>query len=574
MPRTYQLHDPLSAETADALLGLNALTAQLLQNRGITDADTARTFLAPDYESGRHDPFLLPDMEAAVLRILRAIKDGERIAIYADYDCDGIPGAVLMHDFFAAIGYANVRHYIPHRHFEGFGFNADAVTALAEDAVALIITIDCGTGDDAAVAAAKERGIDVIVTDHHLPPAKTDPNARPYALVNPKAGGAYPFPDLCGAGVAFKLVEALIARGPFSLTPGHEKWWLDMVGMATIGDMVPLLGENRVFAKYGLTVLRKSRRPGIRHLLRTTRTSQQHLTEDDIGFTIGPRINAASRMDVPDDAFHMLVAKDEGDAGARVRHLERLNNERKGLVAAMTKDLKKRISELAELPDVIVMGSPEWRPALAGLAANGLAEAYRRPAFVWGRDGNGIIKGSCRSEGATSVAALMQAVSGIFIEHGGHHMSGGFSVRDEHVFTFGDELNVAYRTLGHAAAVEERMMVDAAISFDDITEPFLAALAELAPFGVGNPKPLFAFRDVMPRSVAQFGKTKEHLKLVFDTSRGQMEAIAFFASPDAYAVPPGEGVPCTLLAHVERSYFMNRLQTRLRIVDILPAGSV
>lgn len=564
--RTFRVADPIPTTLQAMYEHYDPLVAQLLYNRGIIERHAVDTFLTPDYETGRHDPFLLNDMDAAVTRILAAIRADEHIAIYSDYDCDGIPGAVVLHDFLRAIGHEHFSNHIPHRHFDGFGLSTAAVEKMADAGASLIVTIDCGTTDAAAVATARARGIDVIITDHHEPNGVT---VDATAVVNPKVGGTYPFPDLCGAAVVFKMVEALIARGDFDLPPGKEKWWLDMVGIATIGDMVPLVGENRVFAHYGLAVLRKSRRPGLQQLLRKARADQRYLTEDDIGFTIAPRINAASRMDTPEDAFHMLAATDEADAGARVYHLERLNNERRGMVAAMSKELKKRITEMVTIPDVLVMGSPEWRPALAGLAANGLAETYQRPAFVWGRDGNGIIKGSCRSNGTTSVIALMNAAAACFLEHGGHHMSGGFSVRDEYIHSFPAELNTAFATLGEQAAIEEAMTVDAELSLDAVTHDLTDTLAKLGPYGTGNAKPLFAFNDVTPTSVETFGKSGDHTKLTFNTPHGTLEAIAFFAHPDSFTRAPEEGVAVRLIAHIERSHFMGRMQTRLRIVDIL-----
>jgi single-stranded-DNA-specific exonuclease len=350
---------------------VSPLINRLLGLRSITDVDA---FLAPNYDTQLHDPFLLHDMDKAVARIELAMVNNERITIFSDYDCDGIPGAVVLHDCFKAIGYTNFINYIPHRHYEGFGLNTGAIDKLAEQGVKLVITIDCGTSDVEAVAYAKERGIDVIVTDHHEPHA-TLPDAA--AIINPKLG-SYPFTELCGASTVFKLAQALIAHGNYEIAPGKEKWWLDMVGIATIADMVPLVGENRVFAHYGLQVLRKSRRPGIQQLLQKNKIDQRYLTEEDIGFTIGPRINAASRMDNPEDAFNMLAATDVVEAGAHVDHLEKLNKERKTMVALMTKDLHKRLEHLEEMPRVLVLGNPEWRPSLVGLAANKLAEEHKR----------------------------------------------------------------------------------------------------------------------------------------------------------------------------------------------------
>ncbi len=543
---------------------LDTLRGVLLRDRGLESEADQASFLKPEYTT-LHAPELLHTMSAAVTRIQAAIAGGEHIAIFSDYDCDGIPGAVVLYDFFTAIEYKHFSNVIPHRHYEGFGLSVVAVEKMASDGAKLIITIDCGTSDEAAIARAAELGVDVIVTDHHEP-GETLPNA--VAVVNPKLGN-YPFSHLCGAAVVYKLAQALINTGQFTILPGQEKWWLDMVGVATIADMVPLIGENRVFAHYGLMVLRKSRRPGLQQLLRKARIPQQYLTEEDIGFTIGPRVNAASRMDAPEHAFHLLTTRDEGEAGGYVERLEHLNNERKGAVATMTREVHGRMKELVEIPPVLVMGNPLWRPALVGLTANKLAEEYKRPVFLWGRDGNDIIKGSCRSGGDVSVVRLMEAVPDIFHEYGGHHASGGFAVHDAHIHTFGDALNDAFVRLGNEAMVTSPLQVDAMLTLDEVLGPVRRLLSELAPFGTGNPKPLFAFPDVRPADVAVFGKAKEHLKLTFKTSRGTLEAIAFFASPRDFAVSPLPEEPCTILAHIEESFFMGRRSTRLRIVDIV-----
>ena len=549
----------------EALASYSLELQQLLFSRGIITKADAEAFLVPDYDTQLHSPLLLHDIVKATTRIKAAITKQEQIAIFSDYDCDGIPGAVVLHDFFTAIGYTAFENYIPHRHFEGFGLSSDAVEKLAAKGVTLIITIDCGTTNDVAIARAHKLGVDVIVTDHHEP-GPTLPVA--YALVNPKLG-SYPFPHLCGSGVVYKLAQALLLTGDFKLPPGKEKWWLDMVGVATIADMVPLIGENRVLAHYGLAVLRKSRRPGLQHLLRKSKMNQAYLTEEDIGFTIGPRINAASRMDAPEHAFLMLTATDEGEAGRHVDHLEKLNNERKGTVATMTKELHKRLAELTEIPPVLVLGNPLWRPALVGLAANKLSEEYNRPVFLWGRDGNDVIKGSCRSGGGVSVVRLMEQATELFHEHGGHHMSGGFSVRDEYIFTLQDALNEAYVSLGNAAIVPVVHTVDATLTLESVFGEIKRALTQLAPFGTGNAKPLFAFVRVVPSEVSVFGKSQEHVKLIFQTDRGPLEAIAFFSTPATYTHTPTVGEPLTLLAHIEDSFFMGRRQTRLRIVDIV-----
>jgi single-stranded-DNA-specific exonuclease len=264
--------------------------------------------------------------------------------------------------------------------------------------------------------------------------------------------------------------------------------------------MVPLVGENRALAHYGLLVMKKGRRLGLRHLFRGMRTEAHAITEDDVGFMIAPRINAASRMDSPEDAFKLLSATTDADAGTYARHLEGINNERKGVVGAMVKEVKRKLAKRNLSDNVIVVGDPTWRPALVGLAANTLAEEYGRPVFIWGRDGRNILKGSCRAGGGVSVVDLMREAGDSFLEYGGHHMSGGFAVHEDRIHSLADALNGAYETVGKRASLEKSATseIDAVLELHDVTPTLLAALSSLSPFGIGNPKPLFLFRNIAP----------------------------------------------------------------------------
>mgnify|MGYP000346572959 CR=1 FL=1 len=542
------------------------LTEHLLFHRGHTTKEKQEKFLYPKYEQDQHDPFLLKDIEKAVERILSAVKNNERVVVYSDYDTDGIPGAVLFHDFFKKIGFNNFINYIPHRHDEGFGLHADAIKEFSKDETKLIITIDCGIADVASVAVANKLGIDVIITDHHMPGDKIP---KAFAIINPKQTAcAYPEKMLCGSGVAFKLIQALIKRGNFSLHEGWEKWLLDMVGIATLSDMVPLTGENRIFAKYGLMVLRKSPRLGLKMLLKKAKTDQRFLTEDDIGFTIGPRINAASRMGVPTDAFKLLAATDIDEAVRMVDHLDKINNERKGIVASMVKEAKAHIKERFEdLPDVIVLGNPEWKPSLLGLVANTLAEEFVKPVYLWGRDGDGVIKGSCRSDGATDLVALMKkAPDTTFLQFGGHAFSGGFSVDTKNIHTLAEVLNTAYAEEKREKKIVE-LLVDCELTLEDIDRETFRAIDLLSPFGVANEKPVFMFRNVTPSSVKLFGKEKNHLELTFKNKTRNISAISFFSTPDDWGIVKDK--PMDLVAHIEKSMFRSREEIRLRIIDIL-----
>ena len=440
---TYVLRKELSKKAKEDLKVYDPLLQELLYSRGIDSEEAAQIFLEPDYERDIHDPFLMHGMEKSVDRILKAIKNKENIVIYSDYDCDGIPGGVVLHDFFKKIGYKHFSNYIPHRHEEGYGLNISAIEKAGEEGTKVLITVDCGITDVAPVKRANELGIDVIITDHHLQHGKA-PEA--YAILNPnqKADKTYPFKGLCGAGVAFKLVQGLIQKGDFNITKGWEKWLLDMVGLSTVADMVPLKGENRVLAYYGLYVLRKSRRPGLQQLLRKIRVNQTTITEEDIGFMIGPRINAASRMDHPMDAFKLLSTDDPVEGGILSIYLDKLNRERKGIVGAMTREVNARLKKLAKISDVIVMGNPDWRPALLGLVANSVMEEHERPVFLWGREGSDTYKGSCRSDGSINVVEFMGSISDTFIDAGGHAFAGGFSVKNDKIFDFEKILNKAY----------------------------------------------------------------------------------------------------------------------------------
>ncbi len=533
----------------------------LLKQRGIIPEEQ-ESFLSPNYEK-LHDPLLLPDMERARDRVIKAIENNEHIVVFSDYDADGIPGAVVLSDFFARAKYENVSFYIPHRHDEGFGLNLEAIDECARRGAKLIITVDCGVSDIEEVATANKKDIDVIITDHHKP-KPTLPEAL--AIINPKReDSVYPFKGLCGSAVVFKLVQAIIAKKSFDVKPGMEKWSLDMVAIATLSDMVPLVGENRILSHFGLEVLRKSPRPGLAALFKKLNLNQKSISEDDIAFMITPRINAASRMGVPEDAFKLLRTNDPSEAERLALHLEKINNERKGVVASIVKEAKSHLEKREKIREVVVVGNPEWRPALLGLVANSLVEAYSRPVFAWGRDGDGVLKGSCRSYNGYDLCVLMDAVSDVFVEFGGHAGAGGFSVTLENLTLLEEKLSEALSSLESTVpeTIEDKSL---AISLSDIGENLWDTISQFAPFGMGNEKPVFRIPKAEIRSIRQFGKASEHLEL---TLAPNIKAISFFSSPESYYLNP-KSTHCTLLANLEKSYFRNRPELRLRIVNIEP----
>lgn len=537
----------------------------LLKERGIKEEDV-ELFLNPKYEK-LHDPMLLPDMERARDRVISAMQSNEHIVVFSDYDADGIPGAVVLSDFFRRAGYENVSFYIPHRHDEGFGLNLLAMDECKERGAKLLITVDCGVTDVEEVARANELGMEVIITDHHEPQERL-PEA--HAIVNPKIkNSTYPFKELCGSAVAFKLVQAVLAKESFGIKPGMEKWSLDMVGIATLSDMVPLVGENRILARFGLDVLRKSPRPGLAALFNKLKLDKKTLSEDDIAFMITPRINAASRMGVPQDAFLLLSTDSIVEAERLAAHLEKINNERKGLVAAMVKEAKNHLEKRESVGKVIVVGNPEWKPSLAGLICNSLVEEYERPVFVWGRDGAGhhpgkeqmVLKGSCRSYNGYDLFKLMESAKELFKEFGGHAGAGGFSIDLENIVHLEEKLSQELENLKFEL---EREIPGIPIALTDISEELWKTVSQFAPFGVGNERPVFKITNIPLKSVRQFGKENNHLELTLGNG---VKAIAFFSSPESYKLQVGSSA-CNLYAHLEKSYFRNRPELRLRIVDI------
>lgn len=596
---------------------LHPLTRTLLEKRGVVGEQEAYDFLFPSYEKHIGDPFGIYGMHKAVERIVEAIKNEEKIAIYSDYDCDGVPGGVLLRSFFDDIGYP-VRIYIPHRHNEGYGVHTHAIDKLKAQGVSLIITIDSGIANIDEVAYAKSVGVDFIVTDHHLPVTKEVKDVKTkkpssvqvvpdaVAVLNSKQDTCvYDDDMLCGCAVAWKLACAVLAvlredkgentslsytsvlKTVAELPLGFEKWYLDLVGISTVADMVPLQKENRALAHYGLKVLRKTKRPGLLHIFNEQRVKKEFLTEEDIAFTIAPRINAASRMGDPIQAHLMLYEKDRESAEGYAFDLEELNTQRKGEV----KDVVEGISfdHAAYSNDVVVVGDPSWGPGILGLIAQKIIDETGKPTFVWGcgdsqpvttgiafeseskiTDGTLILKGSCRSRGDVSVVDLMahvgkSDVGGVFEGYGGHEQAGGFSLLFENLSKLSPALNEAVHHVEKKEIGGQEIVVDTEITTDDVNDVTYDAIAALAPFGVGNRKPVFAIKNPTVLATKWFGKKGEHFEVVYATTRGKVKAIQFFSSKD---IEEKINKPHSALVHLERSYFGGRVELRMRLVEV------
>jgi single-stranded-DNA-specific exonuclease len=582
------------------------LLRTLLEKRGIADLAQAEIFLNPDYERDFHDPFLMKDMKKACARIFKAINEDEKIVIYADYDCDGIPGAVILGDFFKQLGVSveiyphtkdfGVGVYIPQRNSEGYGLNLEAIKQFIESDVKLIITVDLGITAVEEVAEAKKNGIDVIITDHHIP-HEILPKAC--AILNPKVD-EYPEKMLCGAGVVFKLVQGLIKNlkeeeskvfasedclseasyagkkillsSSFFLKPGFEKWMLDMAGLATLSDMVPLTGENRAIVYFGMKVLKKSPRPGLQKLLAKMNIDQRYISEDDIGFMVTPRLNAASRMDDPMRAYELLSTGDIINADMLADHLTKINDERKTIVTGIMREVNKKFeaNPTREEKEVIVVGNPAWRVGVLGLVAGKISDQHKKPVFVWGKDENDCIKGSCRSDGSVSIMELMNETSESFVDYGGHELAGGFTVHEDKIHFLEEALSSSFNKVKRNKK-ENKIIYDIQSDLSIVNMKNWREIVKMAPFGLGNPKPIFLFEGIKIEKIKKFGKngSGEHLEITFsDKNKNKVTAISFFSNIDSFKNTLVEGLNVNLLATFDLSRFRGREELRLRIEDI------
>ena len=554
-------------EIQEKLQVFDSITQQLLFNRGIHTKEEADAFFQKDWND-ISDPFSYKQMQKVVDRIYEAIAKGECIGIYSDYDCDGIPGAAAMWSTLQAMGHTKMVHYMPNRNEDGFGINKKGIEYMREHNASLVITIDCGTAHTEEIEIIQEFA-DVIILDHHLPGERV-PNA--FAMINPvyewgEMSKEAKQKNICGAGCVFKCIQALFADSKLQQLPhaektlqqGWEKWQLDMIGLATIADMVSLRHENRLLAHYGLEVLRKSPRPGVQALCEVARLNQKNITEQDIAFTISPRINAASRMGQAEIAFELLTTNDDTKALALAKQLQSLNEKRKRTVATMMREAHKVAKEKDTSKHIWVFGNRKWQPSLAGLLAQKLAEEYGKMVFVWGQ-GGGVIKGSCRTK-VGSVFEIMQNAEELFVEYGGHIRAGGFTIKPGREIDIEEVLNEKNTSFTHT---KESMEVDVECDISHI-EKIYEVCKTFAPFGVANERPIIAIPQCTIRKVRSFGQGNTHTSYTFVDDSGSIEGVALFTGPSS-AYEEGETARA-VIGTVEYDAYRGR--PSLRVIDIL-----
>ncbi len=549
--KQWVLREKVPDDVAMELGSLPEMTKSILYHRGVKTRAEAERFLNPKYGDNVDDPLLILNMEKAASRIVAAIKNNERIVIFGDYDADGICASVVFHDFFKKIGFENFHIHIPDRYLEGYGLSLKAVEEFSKQGAKLIITLDCGVTNVKEAARASELGMETIIIDHHIVP-ENPPKA--YAIVDLKQSGeTYPTKFLSGAGIAFKTICAVVKIGQFNIIPGWEKWLLDAVAIATVADMVPLLGENR------------AQRPGLISFYRQLKLSPANITEDDLSFMIAPRLNVAGRMDHATVSFNLLTTQSEQEANWIGERLETMNGDRREAVDKIIKTIDSEIGNMR--PEVIITGNISWSPGVLGLTANRALEKYNCPVFLWGKGGDSI-KGSCRSNGAINLVDFMKSLPvGLLDDVGGHALSAGYSLAEDKTGKLKEEITKLYAVFSKQE-IDSIIYIEKEAIIDDVGAVFFSGIEDFQPFGVDNPKPVFHFKNLVIHRVKKFGNGGIHLQLDFKKNDGKIvSAIGFFmVKEDGFDLKTGQVID--LAASIEKSNFRAKPEIRLRIVDI------
>lgn len=543
---------------------------ELLRLRGIvTDRDRER-FLSPDYDRDLHDPFLFSRMRDVMERFRQARDSGERVGLFGDFDADGITSSVLMGEGLRLLGIPFTL-YLPDKHSEGHGLSMKAVEKFAEDGVTLIVTVDCGTSNVDEIAEAKRHGADTVVIDHHHAP---EPLPDAYAIVNPKVPGeTYPFDGLCGAGVAFKVLQAIYGTF-FPKEKEQLKWLLDVVAVGTVADVMPLVDENRVFVAYGLIVLGKTRRLGLRELVSGGKSPIREgdtPTARDIGFHIAPRLNAASRMAHASAAHDLLAAQDPERARELAGILEAHNTERQKVSAEIAKLARGIALDRADR-NLVFVAHEDFHFGVVGLVAGKLADELGKPTVLLTK-GETESKGSLRSIPGLDIMEVLEACSDLLLRFGGHAQAAGITVATGNLDALEERMDRLVAERMGQEAVEPDVTYDFRLSSRYLTADFIRSLGRLAPFGEGNPEPVFLAEGLSVSEARPVGKTGTHLKLLLAFPDGrEFDGIGFFLADRIPELSPGERVD--VLFRPDENEWNGRVSVQLRIVDMRRSGGM
>lgn len=545
------------------------IVSLLLQERDIENSDELRAFLYPNYELDVHSPFLFQNMNKAVSRIFEAVDKQEPIVVFGDYDADGVTSSTILYKTLKKIGANILTVYIPHREDEGYGLNINAVQNLADRGAKLLITLDCGTTNVDEVEFARNLGVEVIVADHHFVPEKV---ANCYALINAKAPDEkYPFEHLAGAGATFKLSQALL-RSLADKKPviknelkAFEKWLLDLVAIATVTDLVPLTGENRVLLKYGLMVLNRTKRPGLKALIDRVGATGR-VTPEIIAFQLGPRLNAPGRMAHAELAFKLLSTDDEEEGQELAEQLEQLNRERQKITETMSKEAEMSLIEKDS--NVVVAVGDGWPAGLVGLVASRLTEKFSRPSLVITVNDNGVM-GSGRSIPSFNIIEAFHNIKDeVFIKFGGHAQACGFTLTNRAAaLDLHKNLSVQLAERLTDEDLIPILEITTDVGLDEMDWPLYSAIQLLEPFGMNNSRPLLVVSAVCVASAAVVGATQKHLRITFTDNNGTVrQGIGFGLAHKLDDINMGDMVD--VVAELTTNEWNGNKDLQLRIHDL------
>ena len=563
--------DRAASERLSRALRISPLAATLLVNRGVGDPDGARGFLKPELSALR-DPLRFGDMPRAVDRLEKAVKNGEKVGIFGDYDVDGTTGTAILVKLLRLLG-VSVTYRVPHRVKDGYGLNALAIEAFTAEGVSVLVTVDCGTNDVEEIALARSRGMDVIVVDHHETPGK---ETGAIAILNPKvAGSAYGFTGICSAGIAFKLAWALADRTQAKRRPGFEDFILDAMGLVALGtvaDVCPLTDENRVLVRYGLDALRACRGKGIRALRELARLEEDRPIDTfDIGFKLAPRLNALGRIGTAIDCIDLLTGDDPGRIEEILSLLEKSNRKRKGIEDEMFHQACEQVEADPSGGHAIIVADARWHVGVVGIVAARLVDRYYRPAFVLAVE-NGTARGSARSIDGLALHEALAACGDLLETHGGHAMAAGLSLKTEHLDAFRRKMLRHVATTLDAECLRPKLDVDDEVAISAVTRPVVRELERLAPHGPGNPVPTLVASHVrLAGEPRLMGKKADHLSFYLSQDGASVRAVGFGMAELAESIARARTISVAFTPHINEWQGRESVELHLKDVKVDPS---
>lgn len=566
--KRWQISAPLPPQENVILKQYHPVLRQILYNRGYVTSEAAQRYLDARAQQST-DPFDMLGVSSAVDRLLLAVQRNEPVAIYGDYDVDGVTATALLVTVLKGLE-ANVTGYIPNRFDEGYGLNKEALDSLYSSGIRLVVTVDCGIRSPDEAAHACSLGMDLIITDHHQPAGELP---KAFAIVNPKQpGDTYPDKDLAGVGLAYKLAEGLLTSMrkhgmPIPTNVNHEDT-LDLVALGTVADLAPLTGENRALVRAGLRLIRKPQRQGLQALIAVAGLVPGRISATDIGFILGPRLNAAGRLDTALDALTLLTTDDIQTAGKLAQQLENQNRERQKITREIQAQAEQIALSAGEEPFLLFAAHEDFNAGVVGLAASRLVEQYYRPAIVAKINGE-TTRGSCRSIPEFHITEALDQCADLLVHHGGHAAAAGFTVRNENLV----ELILRLREIAalrlSSQDLRPILTADAVVKLGDLDIQLLRSLDSLQPTGYGNPPALFVTRDLKVKNARPVGKEGAHLKLVLTDGWVAMDAIAFKLAQRLERIPP----KVDLMYTFELNEYNGRQSFQLNVRDMKASGS-